>query len=71
MENFSEITKDIKKLSERCLENSQIDSDLYFKYDVKRGLRDRHGRGVLTGLTEIGEVKAYTIDDGEMIPCEG
>ena len=71
MENFSEITKDIKKLSERCLENRQIDSDLYFKYDVKRGLRDRHGRGVLTGLTEIGEVKAYTIDDGEMIPCEG
>ena len=71
MENFSEITKDIKKLSERCLETSQIDSELYFKYDVKRGLRDRHGRGVLTGLTEIGEVKAYTIDDGEMIPCEG
>jgi len=71
MENFSAITEDIKKLSDRCLENSRIDSELYFKYDVKRGLRDRHGRGVLTGLTEIGEVKAYTIDDGEMIPCEG
>lgn len=71
IENFSAITDDIKNLSSRCLENSQIDPELYFKYDVKRGLRDRHGRGVLTGLTEIGEVKAYTIDDGEMIPCEG
>lgn len=70
-ENFSEITQDIKTLTERCLQNSRIDPELYSKYDVKRGLRDRHGRGVLTGLTEIGEVKAYTIDDGEMIPCEG
>ncbi len=70
-ENFSEITEDIKNLTALCVENSQIDPALYSKYDVKRGLRDRHGRGVLTGLTEIGEVKAYTIDDGEMIPCEG
>lgn len=70
-ENFSEITQDIKTLTARCVENSRIDPELYSKYDVKRGLRDRHGRGVLTGLTEIGEVKAYTIDDGEMIPCEG
>lgn len=71
MENFSAITDDIKKLSQLCVENSQIDPELYFEYDVKRGLRDRRGRGVLTGLTEIGEVKAYTIDDGEMVPCPG
>lgn len=71
LKNFSAITEDIEKLSNLCLENSQIDPELYFKYDVKRGLRDKHGRGVLTGLTEIGEVKAYTIDDGEMVPCEG
>lgn len=71
MENFSAITDDILSLSERCLSTSRINPDLYYKYDVKRGLRDRSGKGVLTGLTEIGEVKAYTIDDGEMIPCEG
>lgn len=71
MNRFSEITEDIKNLTDICLENSQINPDLYTKYDVKRGLRDRHGKGVLTGLTEIGEVKAYTIDDGEMVPCEG
>lgn len=69
--NFSEITPEIARLSELCLENGVINPELYNKYDVKRGLRDRQGKGVLTGLTEIGEVKSYTIDDGEMIPCEG
>ena len=69
--NFSEITPEIIKLSELCTQNGIINPDLYYKYDVKRGLRDRHGKGVLTGLTEIGEVKSYTIDDGEIIPCEG
>ena len=71
IENFSAITDEIKNLSDLCLENSRIDPELYSKYDVKRGLRDRHGKGVLTGLTEIGEVQAYTIDDDEMVPCEG
>ena len=69
--NFSEITPEILQLSEICNKNGVINPDLYYKYDVKRGLRDRQGKGVLTGLTEIGEVKSYTIDDGEMIPCEG
>ena len=69
--NFSEITPEIISLSEKCLQNGIIDSELYYMYDVKRGLRDKQGKGVLTGLTEIGEVKSYTIDDGEMIPCEG
>ena len=69
--NFSEITPEIIKLSELCEQNGRIDPELYYRYDVKRGLRDRLGKGVLTGLTEIGEVKSYTIDDGEMIPCEG
>ena len=69
--NYSEITPKIKELSEKCRSNGTIDTELYYKYDVKRGLRDRQGKGVLTGLTEIGEVKSYTIDDGEIIPCEG
>lgn len=69
--NYSEITEDILKLTEKCEKNSQIDPELYSKYEVKRGLRYPSGKGVLTGLTEIGEVKSYTIDDGEMIPCEG
>ena len=69
--NYSEITQEILDLTQKCEQNSQIDPELYTKYEVKRGLRYPSGKGVLTGLTEIGEVKSYTIDDGEMIPCEG
>ena len=69
--NFSELTEDILTLSNLCKKNAPINPALYSKYDVKRGLRDKNGTGVLTGLTEIGEVKSYTIDDGEIIPCEG
>lgn len=53
------------------MENSSIDPTLYGKYEVKRGLRDINGKGVLTGLTEIAEVRSYITVDNEMIPCEG
>ncbi|WP_373845468.1 citrate/2-methylcitrate synthase [Clostridium sp.] len=52
------------------LKNS-IDPKLYNKYQVKRGLRDTDGRGVLVGLTEIGEVHSYIIDENEVIPIPG
>jgi citrate synthase len=55
-------------MAEKC---SYINPELYTKYEVKRGLRDISGRGVLAGLTEIGEVHAYIIDENEMVPCEG
>jgi citrate synthase len=68
---ISDITPKIRSLTELCLKNSAIDPSLYKEYDVKRGLRDISGRGVLTGLTEIGEVRSYTIKDGKTVPCEG
>jgi citrate synthase len=71
LNSYSEITEDIVKLSERVVSSMQINPELYTKYEVKRGLRDISGKGVLAGLTNIAEVKSYTIDDGEMIPCEG
>ncbi|MBQ6907723.1 MAG: citrate synthase, partial [Clostridia bacterium] len=71
MNRFTELTPSIERLAEKCVKNGYIDPELYDKYEVRRGLRYKTGRGVLTGLTEIGEVKSYTIDDGEMIPCEG
>ena len=71
MNPFSVVTPDILDLSEICMRNSQIDPSLYGKYDVKRGLRDISGRGVLTGLTEISEIQSYILEDEEMIPCEG
>lgn len=64
-------TNRIPIYSNLCKQNCQIDPELYEKYDVKRGLREKSGKGVLVGLTKIAEVKSYTIDDGDMIPCEG
>lgn len=68
---YSEITPEIMKLTQLCLENSSIDVELYTKYKVNRGLRDLNGNGVLTGLTEISEIQAFDIVDGEKVPCEG
>jgi len=48
-----------------------IDNELYRKYEVKRGLRDISGKGVLVGLTEISEIISYVIQDGDLVPCEG
>ena len=61
----------LEKKASECEEHSKIDSNLYAKYEVKRGLRDLSGQGVLTGLTEISEIRSYTIVDRDMIPCEG
>lgn len=61
----------IRRMASVCEESSTIDSTLFSKYEVKRGLRDLNGQGVLTGLTEISEIRSYTVVDREMIPCEG
>lgn len=68
--NYYEITPEIANLAGKCTSHT-IDPELYTKYSVKRGLRDLSGQGVLTGLTEIGEIKAYTIVECEYVPCEG
>lgn len=68
--NYYEITPEIANLAGKCTSHT-IDPELYTKYSVKRGLRDLSGQGVLTGLTEIGEIKAYSIDECEYVPCEG
>ena len=48
-------------LVENCLVSGAIDLNLYQEYDVKRGLRDSSGKGVLTGLTEISDVTGYDV----------
>ena len=68
--NFTD-TALLDKLTGLCETNNLIDSDLFSKYSVKRGLRDIDGRGVLVGLTEIGEVHSYILDEGEMVPVPG
>lgn len=67
-----EITPEMMQMLEICKKNKMINPELYSKYDVKRGLRDINGKGVLTGLTEIGEIHAYdTLPDGSSKPCDG
>ncbi|MDO4350664.1 MAG: citrate/2-methylcitrate synthase, partial [Eubacteriales bacterium] len=53
------------------LQNGRIDSELYQAYGVKRGLRDKQGRGVLAGLTNISEIQSSMEIDGETVPCDG
>ena len=60
-----------KKLVEYSRKSGQIDQSLYAEYDVKRGLRESNGKGVLTGLTEISDVVAFKTVLGRTIPDEG
>lgn len=71
MNKYTEITPELMKLADLCKKNNAIDPELYAKYDVKRGLRDISGKGVLTGLTEISEILSYTLVDNDYVPCEG
>lgn len=71
MSKYTEITPELMELADLCKRNTLIDPELYTKYDVKRGLRDISGKGVLTGLTEICEIISYSIVDNDYIPCEG
>lgn len=68
---YSEITPEMKALADLCVKNGKIDPELYAKYDVKRGLRDINGNGVLTGLTDISEIRSSRMENGVKIPCEG
>jgi citrate synthase len=64
-------TDTLEKLSHLAEKNNYINPQLFNRYEVKRGLRDINGRGVLAGLTEIGEVHSYIIDKNEMVPVLG
>ena len=61
----------LSELSVVAEKNNRVDPDFYNKYSVKRGLRNADGTGVLVGLTEIGDVHRYIIDENEKIPVEG
>lgn len=66
-----EITPEIEHFAELCEKNTTIEKDLYSKYEVKCGLRDVNGKGVLAGLTNISDVCATKIVDGKEVPCAG
>ena len=62
----------LREMSKKVEAINWIDSSLYKKYNVKRGLRNSNGTGVIVGLTNIGEIQGYKVDeDNNKIPCEG
>ncbi len=69
--DYSLITPQIEHLSSLAVANSEIDPSLYLQYNVKRGLRDATGKGVLTGLTELSEVQGHAMVDGVDTEIEG
>ncbi|MCD7811154.1 MAG: citrate/2-methylcitrate synthase [Ruminococcus sp.] len=61
---FSKVTPEVQRLADKSLEGYKIDPELYSKYDVKRGLRDINGSGVVAGLTNISTIKVIESSDG-------
>ena len=66
-----EISAYIKEKSDLNRENNSIDPTLFTQYNVKRGLRDKNGTGVLAGLTTISEIKSYEETPEGRVPCPG
>ena len=60
-----------RKQAEICVANDNIPAELYTKFDVKKGLRDKDGKGVITGITNISRVDGFATVNGVRTPCEG
>ncbi len=72
MINYSEITPYIKKLAEKSCNNNNIQYDMYMQHNVKRGLRDLDGKGVVSGLTEVSCINSRKKDEnGNEVSCRG
>ena len=71
MNEYSMMTPEIEALTSICVEHGQIPEGIYDQHHVFRGLRDKNGKGVLTGLTNISTVTSTKIVDGKSVPCEG
>ena len=71
MDLSEQLDAKFEELVENCMRSGAIDLNLYQEYDVKRGLRDSNGKGVLTGLTEISDVVGFKLVDGVKEPADG
>ena len=71
MSDYAAIEKEARIFTEECVTNNRIDPELFAQYDIKRGLRDKNGKGVLAGITNISRIDAFEERDGQKIPCEG
>ena len=71
LEEMGSLRDSMELLGEELMNGHRINPNLYVEYDVKRGLRDSAGKGVLTGLTEISDVTGYDLVNGRKIPAHG
>ena len=70
--NYCDLIPEVRAIAAEARRNSRINAGDSTKYDVKRGLRDLNGKGVLAGLTEISDIHAKDkLPDGTEVPCEG
>lgn len=71
MAEYGDLTKYTKNIIDICRSNDYIPAELFDELGVKRGLRDKDGNGVLTGLTNISRIDAFKMENGKKIPCDG
>ena len=71
MSDYAAIAKEAAVFTEECVTNNRIDPSLFGQYNIKRGLRDQDGKGVLAGITNISRIDAFEEKDGKKVPCDG
>lgn len=71
MAEYGNLDKYTRNIIDLCRNNDYIPAELFDEYGVKRGLRDKDGNGVLSGLTNISRIDAFKFENGKKIPCEG
>ena len=71
MKEYTSITDELQELTQKLMKNDQIPDGFYDEYKVFRGLRNRQGKGVLAGLTDISTIISKREVNGELIPCDG
>ena len=69
--NILQVSPQVEALANLCAQHDRIESKLYKEFDVKRGLRDLNGEGVLAGLTNISDIISKREVDGQLVPCDG
>lgn len=68
---MEQVKKYADEMQELCINSDCISRDLFSEFNVKRGLRDEKGKGILTGLTNISQIRAFENKGGQHIPCDG
>ena len=71
LEEMGNLKDSMELLGEELMNGHRINPNLYVEYDVKLGLRESAGKGVLTGLTEVSDETGYNLNNGRNIPAEG